>query len=126
MIKVYQAGYTIYKAKDVSDGIFIIHSGSVELSTKGGVALATLNEGEMFGEISEILEEPHSVTAKAKTDCTLMHIENSTIATKLQSTDPAIKAILRALALRLSETDRKYELIWNELQIYKSLSPRNF
>ena len=54
-----------------------------------------------------------------------MHIENSTIATKHQSTYPAIKAKLRALALRLSETDRKYELIWNELQIYKSLSPRN-
>ena len=124
MIRVYKAGNIIYKVKDIPQGIFIIHSGSVEVSTKGGVVLATLNEGEIFGEISEILAEFRSVTAKAKTDCSLMHIENSIIETKLQSTDPAIKGIIRALAHRLSETNRKYELIWDELQIYKSLKTK--
>lgn len=124
MIRVYRAGDIIYKAKDVPQGIFIIHSGSVEISTQRGVVLATLNEGEIFGEISEILAEFRSVTAKAKSDCSLMHIANNTIEAKIQSTDPAIKGIIRALAHRLSETNRKYELVWDELQIYKSLKPK--
>ena len=118
MISMHKSGDIIYKAQDKPKSVFIIHSGSIEILTKNGVPLATLNEGEIFGEISEIL------TARAKTDCSLMHIENSTIESKLQTTDPAIKGIIRALALRLSETSRKYEALWDELQIYKSLKPK--
>lgn len=124
MISMHKSGDIIYKAKDKPQGLFIIHSGSVEILTKSGVQLATLNEGEIFGEISEILAEDRSVTARAKTDCSLMHIETSAIETKLKTTDPAIKGIIRALALRLSETSRKYEVLWDELQIYKSLKPK--
>ncbi len=121
---MHKSGDIIYKAQDKPKSVFIIHSGSIEILTKNGVPLATLNEGEIFGEISEILAENRSVTARAKTDCSLMHIENSTIESKLQTTDPAIKGIIRALALRLSETSRKYEALWDELQIYKSLKPK--
>ena len=121
---MHKSGDIIYKAQDKPKSIFIIHSGSIEILTKNGVALATLNEGEIFGEISEILAENRSVTARAKTDCSLMHIHNSTIETKLKTTDPAIKGIIRALALRLNETSRKYEALWDELQIYKSLKPK--
>ncbi|MBQ65953.1 MAG: cyclic nucleotide-binding domain-containing protein [Paracoccaceae bacterium] len=124
MISMHKSGDIIYKAQDKPKSIFIIHSGSIEILTKSGVPLATLNEGEIFGEISEILAENRSVTARAKTDCSLMHIEISTIESKLQTTDPAIKGIIRALALRLSETSRKYEALWDELQIYKSLKPK--
>jgi len=124
MISIHKSGDIIYKAQDKPQGFFIIHSGSIEILTKSGLPLATLNEGEIFGEISEILAESRSVTAKAKTDCSLMHIENSAVETKLETTDPAIKGIMRALALRLSETSRKYEALWNELQIYKSLKPK--
>ena len=53
-----------------------------------------------------------------------MHIESSAIETKLKITDPAIKGIIRALALRLNETSRKYDALWDELQIYKSLKPK--
>ena len=124
MISMHKSGDIIYKAKDKPEGIFIIHSGSVEILTKNGVPLATLNEGEIFGEISEILAETRSVTARAKSDCSLMHIANSTIEAKLATTDPAIKGIIRALAHRLSETGCKYEALWDELQIYKSLKPK--
>jgi hypothetical protein len=40
---------------------------------------------------------------------------------KIDATDPAILAILRGLALRLTETNKRTEDLWTELQIYKSL-----
>ena len=67
MISMHKSGDIIYKAQDKPKSIFIIHSGSIEILTKSGVPLATLNEGEIFGEISEILAENRSVTARAKT-----------------------------------------------------------
>tara|TARA_Y100000588_G_C13451336_1_gene584204 strand:+ start:95 stop:463 length:369 start_codon:yes stop_codon:yes gene_type:complete len=121
MISTYKAGDVIYRAHDKPKGVFIVHTGKVEIQSKTGILLATLKEGEIFGEISEILAEPRSVTTIAKTNCSIKHIKANTIENKLKDTDPAIKGIIRALALRLSETDQKYEALWDELQIYKSL-----
>ena len=119
-----KAGDYIYKANEKPDGVFLIHTGTVEILSNTGLLLGDLNVGELFGEISELLSERRSVTARAKTKCTLMLIESTTMEKKLDTCDPAIKGILRSLALRLTETDKKYEKIWDELQIYKSIKKR--
>ena len=119
-----KAGDYIYKVKEKPDGVFLIHTGAVEILSNTGLLLGELNVGELFGEISELLSERRSVSARAKTNCTLMLIESSTLEKKLDSCDAAIKGILRSLALRLKETDRKYEKIWDELQIYKSIKKK--
>ena len=119
-----KAGDYIYKANEKPDGVFLIHTGTVEILSNTGLLLGDLNVGELFGEISELLSERRSVTARAKTTCTLMLIESTAVEKKLDTCDPAIKGILRSLALRLTETDKKYEKIWDELQIYKSIKKK--
>ena len=54
-----------------------------------------------------------------------MHIEAITLEKKLDECDAALKGILRSLALRLQSADENYEALWNELQIYKSIKPKN-
>ena len=117
----FSKGKKIYVKGDKADFAFYVHAGKVNIYSPGGLLLGQVGEGEIFGEISEILAEPRSVTTIAKTNCSIKHIKANTIENKLKDTDPAIKGIIRALALRLSETDQKYEALWDELQIYKSL-----
>ncbi len=123
MLVTHSAGEFIYKAEDKPDGVFLIHTGEVEVLSKTGLLLATLNTGEIFGEIGELLSERRSVSARAKSNCTLMHIASMTLENKLDECDAALKGILRSLALRLRSADRNYEELWNELQIYKSIKP---
>ena len=125
MLITFSAGDFIYKAQDKPDGAFLIHTGAVEVLSKTGFLLGTLNTGEIFGEVGELLSERRSVSARAKTNCTLMHIEAITLEKKLDECDAALKGILRSLALRLQSADKNYEELWNELQIYKSIEPNN-
>ena len=115
------AGEIIYHAKDDSNSVFLIHTGEVDIFSHKNFHLATLKEGEMFGEIGQILKDRRTVTAVAKTNCIIRVIEDDVLTQKIEDTDPAILAILRGLALRLNETNKRTEALWTELQVYKSL-----
>ena len=49
------AGDVIYQAKDDANSVFLIHTGEVDIFSHKNFHLATLKEGEMFGEIGQIL-----------------------------------------------------------------------
>ena len=49
--------------------IYLIHSGSVEIVSREGLVLATLNAGELFGEMASIMGERER-TARAVTAST--------------------------------------------------------
>ena len=115
------AGDIIYQAKDDANSVFLIHTGEVDIFSHKDFHLATLKEGEMFGEIGQILKEQRTVTVVAKTNCIIRVIEDDVLSQKIEATDPAILAILRGLALRLNETNKRTEALWTELQVYKSL-----
>ena len=115
------AGDIIYQAKDDANSVFLIHTGEVDIFSHKDFHLATLKEGEMFGEIGQILKEQRTVTVMAKTNCIIRVIEDDVLSQKIEGTDPAVLAILRGLALRLNETNKRTEALWTELQVYKSL-----
>ncbi|MDG2406409.1 MAG: cyclic nucleotide-binding domain-containing protein [Paracoccaceae bacterium] len=117
----YKAGDIIYEAKENADSVFLIHTGEVDIVSNYNAYLATLGQGEMFGEISQILKAPRTVTVVARTSCVIRVIEDNVLAQKIEAADPAILAIMRGLALRLNATNIKTEALWTELQIYKSL-----
>ena len=82
--KNYKAGEIIYSINDAADKIYLIHNGTVRVKSKLGLNLAVLKEGEMFGEVGPIIEEPRTVTVIAETNCTLREIEHSTLHKKLE------------------------------------------
>ena len=63
--KNYKAGDIIYSINDTADKIYLIHNGTVRVKSKLGLNLAVLKEGEMFGEVGPIIEEPRTVTVIA-------------------------------------------------------------
>lgn len=92
--------HIICKENDLGDSFYIILSGSVEvLSQKTGQYIATLHEGEFFGEISLLLGTPRTATVKTSADAILFVVERHDLQ-KLLVEQPNLAD---QIALKLSE-----------------------
>ncbi|WP_334311655.1 cyclic nucleotide-binding domain-containing protein [Kamptonema animale] len=74
--QLFPAGQTICQENDPGDSFYIILSGTVEvLSQRADKYIATIHEGEFFGEISLLLGTPRSATVRAMEDSILFVVE---------------------------------------------------
>ena len=117
----YKAGDVIYSVNDASHSVYLVHSGSVQIESKQGMVLGVLNEGELFGEVGLITAEPRTVTVRAKTNAMLIKLDEPVFREKMAQADPICNAIIRGLALRISDANTLAEKYWRELNIYKSI-----
>ena len=69
----YKAGDTIFRQGDSGDVFFVIKSGSVAVRA-GNRTLQVLGEGEIFGEMALVDNEPRSASVLAETDCVVVPI----------------------------------------------------
>lgn len=74
--QLFPAGQIVCKEDDPGDSFYIILSGAVEvISQKADQYIATLHEGEFFGEISLLLGTPRTATVKTSEDAILFIVE---------------------------------------------------
>lgn len=76
------AGEVIVKQDDAGDCMYIVVTGSAKVTHhKGGhdIDLATLKDGDFFGEIALVDEGPRSADVVALTDCTLLKVTQAVI-----------------------------------------------
>ena len=118
-------GAVVYSVNDPSDCVYLVKVGAVQIETKYGMVLGELGEGELFGEVGLITNELRTVTVKAKVDSVIIKIDEPTFREKLQQADPVCNAIIRGLALRISDANGLAEKYWRELSIYKSIDGEN-
>ncbi len=71
--RAYSQGSSIITQGDSGDSVFLIGSGSVQV-TVFGAPVAVLKEGEFFGEIAVIERKPRTATVSAKESCLLLEI----------------------------------------------------
>ena len=114
-------GQTIYQFNENPKFAYFVYTGKVNIVSKTGYNLGTVNEGELFGEISSLFNKEHSVSAEAATECRLLIIEKNLFYNKVQGADPIIKAIIRTITGRLNDMNEKTEKIWKELHFLSSL-----
>ena len=117
----FNVGEIIYEIGDRSELLYLIHSGTVSIRTRHGLEVGVLNDGEIFGEVGRVIGSPRTVTAKAKTNCTVYEIDWSNLQTKLDGADAVLVAIIRGLSLRIGDANELAEKFWRDLSIYKSL-----
>ena len=117
----FKAGEIIYNIGDRSEALYLIHSGTVSIRTRHGLEVGILNDGEIFGEVGRVIGSPRTVTAKAKTNCTVYEIDWSKLQEKLDGADAVLVAIIRGLSLRIGDANELSEKFWRELAVYKSL-----
>ena len=119
--RTYNSGEILYSINVPSKDVFLIHSGEVAIESRFGLVIGRLNEGEIFGEVGHIMSRPRTVTARAATKCIVKVIDDETLKAKLQEADPICLALIRGLAMRISDANEAAENYWRELSVYKSL-----
>ncbi len=74
---VFNAGDEIITYGSEGSEFFIIQSGSVEIITRKGELISTLEDGQVFGELSLLISKTRRATVRAKTYCALYIMEKS-------------------------------------------------
>lgn len=87
--RVYLQGAIILKGGEPGDSIFLIGSGSVQVTLWGTIgppfSLDILRVGEIFGEMAVLERRPRSATVLAKEDCVLLEIAGKEIRKLLEA-----------------------------------------
>ena len=76
-----EEGEYIFREGELGTEMFIIHEGKIEiLNLMNGkeVAIAVLEKGDFFGEMSVLEDLPRAASARAATDCRLLQINGTT------------------------------------------------
>ena len=101
------AGDMVFRQGDTSTALYVVLTGSVELS-RDGRPFRTMREGEYFGEMAMLLDAPRTMTATvAEPDTVLVTISQENFATVLRENPDIVFGILRELADRLRATDEQ-------------------
>ncbi len=101
-----KAGDFIYREGDTTLEMYIVLQGEIEILQQRAnepQKIATLDQGDFFGETSLLEELPREVSARALTDYRLLRIDHSTFDQIVRESPDIAVRMLRRLSQRLRE-----------------------
>jgi CRP-like cAMP-binding protein len=101
---VFASGEDIFFEGDTGNSMFIIVSGRVEVTRKGGgksVPLAKLGAGESFGEMALVEHTPRSASVQALESCVTLKIPEERLSQVPEAAARLYRNIARVLSERL-------------------------
>jgi CRP/FNR family transcriptional regulator, cyclic AMP receptor protein len=97
-----QAGEILFQAGEPGESLFIVRSGSIELSIKDTagqkIVLTVAEEGQLFGELSLLDTGPRTATAVALTDAELLVLDREDLLLLFQKRPDAALHMLAAMS----------------------------
>ncbi len=108
----FPGGTEIFKEGDAGDALYAIASGTVQIS--GVVAqgerhvFSRLPEGEVFGEMAVIDNQPRSATAMAEVDTTVYLIPRDALLAMVSQSPQFSFGVMREITQRLRDFNRQY------------------
>lgn len=104
-IKTFGPGDIIIRKGQIGDNFFIIASGSVNVLNEGGIAISTLSQGDVFGEMSLLCNERISATIQVKDEASILYIDRTNF-TKIMERYPTVQLYFsRMMANRLTKSN---------------------
>jgi CRP-like cAMP-binding protein len=94
------AGEVICKEGEPGDTMYVIQTGEVDIQVDGKL-METAGPGGVFGEMALIDTSQRSATAMAKTDCTLVPIDETKFKIVVHNTPFFAIQVMRVMADRL-------------------------
>ena len=73
--RVAMPGEILFRAGDAADALYVIQRGVVEVLTASGAVIATLHDGDFFGEMALLDHAPRNATVQATDYCDLFVLE---------------------------------------------------
>ncbi|MDB5540559.1 MAG: cyclic nucleotide-binding protein [Devosia sp.] len=95
-----KAGEVIFEEGDVGHEFFVVKSGTVAI-LHGNKTLQVLGEGEIFGEMALIDNEPRSATAIAQSQCAIVPVSEKQFLFMSSESPYFALNVMRVLAKRL-------------------------
>ena len=89
----WKAGETIYKVGDEPDFAYLLTTGEIEIISDKGTRVGFINEDEVFGELSILLNTKRTVTAVALKKSKALLIPKKNLINDYNKTSFIIKAI---------------------------------
>jgi CRP/FNR family transcriptional regulator len=112
--KEYKDGDVIFKEGEPGDSMYIIHEGQVRIVKSVAnkeTTLAVLKEGEFFGEMAIIDNEPRSASAVAQGEIKLIELDNKIFEEQIKNNPKIIMQILRKMSQRLRNADHQIQTL---------------
>lgn len=109
--EVYKPGDYIFFEGDIDFHFYIVQEGQVEIFTKGKTGqrlnIATVTEGESFGEFALLDKQPRSASAQALTECTLIKVSEEGYLQLLEELPVWASSMLKSFSQRLKTMNEK-------------------
>jgi len=108
-----EAGTAVFKEGERPQGLMVLLEGTVEVIKEGGgETLATIDAPTVLGEISLLMEGPHTASVRAKTACEFSLLTSTQFHRLLREESLAaykvIAILAEVLARRLNRMDEKF------------------
>ena len=100
------SGKNIFQEGNTGDKMYVVKEGEVELSVHGKI-IASIGKGGILGEMALIDNKPRSATARAKTDCQLVPIDEERFLTLVHQKPSFALEVMKVLVERLRLMDQK-------------------
>ena len=109
--EVYKPGDFIFFEGDIDFHFYIVQQGEVQIFTKNKngqrVNIATVTEGESFGEFALLDKQPRSASAQAFTECTLVRVSEEGYNQLLSEIPGWASSMLKSFSRRLKQMNLK-------------------
>jgi len=102
--KIYSHGDIIFREGDVGDVMYVIQSGKVKITKKtesGEVPIATIEKGEIFGEMALFDRQPRSATAVASGDARVVSVDKKKLFSTIGRDPTLVFKMLESMSQRI-------------------------
>jgi signal transduction histidine kinase len=110
--RAFKSGEVIFAAGDPGDGFYVVNSGAVRISAVVGQneprVLATIGEGDFFGEMAVLDDAPRSATATAEGETTAIFLGRDRLLQLLERQPQLALSLIREFSLRMRALNQKY------------------
>lgn len=107
----YSEGKIIFREGEPGATVFLVGLGSVQVVLEGdggsGTPVATLKQGEFFGEMALLEKKPRAATVKAKENCVLLEIKGQEFLKLLDEHKDVESKMLLKLSERLRQANEQ-------------------
>jgi serine phosphatase RsbU (regulator of sigma subunit) len=125
-----RAGQVIFEQDSSGDNLYVVESGQVTVTRllENGMedVLATLDAGEIFGEMALLEQQPRSARVVAVSDVTLLSISRQTFDYLIEESPAVAVHLLQRVSARLRQRNDQQEALLNEkLRLVDELAAKN-
>jgi CRP-like cAMP-binding protein/RsiW-degrading membrane proteinase PrsW (M82 family) len=105
----FNAGHTVFEQGEEGSVFYLIKKGEVDifktLNTGERMLMATLSEGDVFGEMAIVGDQPRLATAICRTNCLLAAAEADNLAALIEGNPVFAQRLIKNFANRLLESE---------------------